>query len=160
MRMIEHGDGERTPVRLIRLPDLVRVVAQPAALANDNRRRIERDAVALARIVVAGAPPRPVAPSRPAPPSTRPPSRCEPAALPACTWPAGSWMPWGAAWADPCRWPPLVSGLALWRAWGALGIGGAAGCAGLAATGVELLGATLLALAGSTSPARSPSAPR
>lgn len=157
------GDGRAA--RVIRAQEVGRLNGFAAARANDNgpvghaRRPGERGGVALARAVLAAAGPTV---SARAPFAARPlPARPDgPAAAAGPPWLAAPAALWTAGLDSACRLPPVASGLALWRAWSEVGLAGAATCASVAASGVELLGVTVAGLLGAAlpRPGRAPSA--
>ncbi len=155
--MSEHGGCERDAARLIRTDQLVRPILWNGALANDNRRRLERGSVSLARAVVGAAPClRPVPGPKPTPPHRPEPSPPDPSLALAVGWLGQNLALWTRGVGAACRLPPVASGLALWRACSELGLASAASCASLAASGVELMGVTIAGVLGAATPRRSP----
>lgn len=153
--MSEHDGCERGAARLIRTDQLVRPIVSRGALANDNRRRLERGSVSLAQAVVGAAPClRPVAGPTPVPPRRVDPSPSDPSLGLAVGWFGQNLALWTRGVVAACRLPPLAPGLALWQACSELGLAGAAGYASLAASGVELVGVTLAGLLGAATPSR------
>jgi hypothetical protein len=147
--MSEQGGRERGAARLIRTDQFVRPVLSTGALANDNRRRLERGSVSLARAVVGTAPcHRPLSRSAPTAPRRPEPSPPDPSLALAVGWLGQNLALWTSGVGAACRLPPVASGLALWRACSELGFVGVASCASLAASGVELVGVTIAGVLG------------
>lgn len=154
--MIDQVGNGGGAARVIRAGDVGRMVAAAPPRANDNRRRRERPAMPLARLALAGTAgytaDSGAGIGRPTEP---PPTVADGPALPVglgagflapqlAIWSAGV----GATW----RLPPFSSSLALYRAWSELGLAGAASCASLAASGIEIIGAALLSTLAATMP--------
>lgn len=145
---------------MIRARDLGRLVAAWPPRANDNRRRRERPAMPLARLVLAGEAGADAdagrGPDGDRPGVQRPAGGAAGATLPVglgAGWLAPQIALWAAGIGAACRLPAFSSGLALCRAWSEVGLAGAASCASLAASGIELVGVALAGTLAAATPA-------
>jgi hypothetical protein len=161
--MMDQAGGDGGAARVIRIRDLGRMVAVSPPRANDNRRRLERPAMPLARLALAataggddrGASRDPGGDGRRAG-ST---AAAVPAALGA-GWLAPQIALWSAGLGAASRFPAVASGLALYRAWSEVGLAGAASCASVAASGIELVGAAVMGTLAAATPAATRAARR
>lgn len=143
---------------MIRAWDLGRPVGAWPPRANDNRRRRERPVMPLASLVLAAEPGDTVDLGSGGDPRAdrKPAGSADRADLPlalAAGWLAPPIAIWSAGIGAACRLPAVSSGLALCRAWSELGLAGAASCASLAASGIELVGVALAGTLAAATPA-------
>lgn len=140
---------------MIRARDLGRLVAAWPPRANDNRRRCDRPALPLARLVLAGevraAGGR--APDGDRPGGHRPAGGAAQGGGLGMGWLAPQIALWSAGFGAACRLPAFSSSLALCRAWSEVSLAGAVSCASLAASGIELVGVALAGALAAVTPA-------